>query len=529
MRIQNKILLGAVVFVLCAAAAYAQVSISSIPVTQVRKTGRGELSGAVRITAGASLSATQDTFTIRYGIPITNGTTAANGGGIAVDPLSSWTGCTIAQPLDYVNGVMTITGCSTAAVAGNYFQINGVRLSLDGFAAPVSATIGALQNTIIAGQQAAVVIESAGDGLLYVSSTTKANNAASTITANQLTFLANGTNVTNNVTNTAGNATMARMFLKEGFAAAWKILTDEGLGATQATQILLTVSPALPTGLSITPFVNIDAAAGTTNALAGTNAAVSYPNAIFGQTAITGTYATAVLSINGESLSTNEIMEVEFQAAVSATAALPLAQGSFTVTATLTPNDPALTTTGLPYTATNTNNFFVTYHAPKFAVANVSQQILTVVANATNLLIPYATTASNYNTGIAFANTTTDPFGTASGGATVQKGPITFYFYANDGTTITPYTTAAGSPGTGLDASGNLTSGSTYVVLLTQLLTAANRTTPFSGYIIAVAGAPNVHGIAFVSDFAGKFTSFTPALIIPNTGGVSRTTVAFNL
>ena len=54
MRIQNKIMLGAVIFVLCAAAAYAQVSVSSIPVTTVRNTGRAELAGAVRVTATAA-------------------------------------------------------------------------------------------------------------------------------------------------------------------------------------------------------------------------------------------------------------------------------------------------------------------------------------------------------------------------------------------------------------------------------------------------------------------------------------------
>jgi hypothetical protein len=63
------------------------------------------------------------------------------------------------------------------------------------------------------------------------------------------------------------------------------------------------------------------------------------------------------------------------------------------------------------------------------------------------------------------------------------------------------YTTGAASPGTGLDASGNLASGSTYTVLVSQLLEAAGITEEFQGYIIAITQFTNAHGLYVCSNF----------------------------
>lgn len=482
MRIQNKIMLGAVIFVLCAAAAYAQVGVSSIPVTTVRTSGRAELAGAVRVTANGTTSA--DTFTVRFGVPITNnatyGMSISTGSGGA-----QWGGapaqCTIAG-VDNLNGVVTIS-CSAGA-SGQYFELDGVRVNMESYPGTVvNATIGANVTTITAGQSSAVVIESIGTGLVLAPT----GSAAATLTANGVTAVA------------------GKLVLKEGFASAFKTTTDEGTGETQATQILLTVS-GLPTGVTLTGVVN--AAGLTTSGLTA---------AWISGGAFTNTATTGVVGITAESLAAVESLEIDFTPSVGAGVTYPLTATSYTVTATLTPNDAALTAANLPVTTP-------AYHAPKFAVSNISQTILTVLQTSTNLLIPFASTQATYDTAIAIANTTTDPFGAAGGGATAQNGGITFYFYPNDGSTISSYNTATATapPGSGL-TSGVLTSGSTYTVSLIQLLKAAapTRTTAFSGYIIAVVQSTDCHGIAYITNYSA-FTSYTPLLVIPNPAVTSR-------
>ena len=487
MRIQNKIMLGAVIFVLCAAAAYAQVTVSSIPVTTARSTGRAELAGSVRVTATAATPA-GDTFTVRYGIPVTNDSTTgisiSIGGGLGA-------GCTIAG-VDNTNGIVTITGCPAAGGANQYFELDGVRVSLDGYAGTsVNATVGALLTTITAGQTQAVVIQSIAAGMVDGQTTTLKNTTA--------TVLANATNLL---------TSPAKLFVKEGFASAFKSLTEEGTGASQATQILLTVS-GLPTGVTVAVASGAGTSSGT---LTATFSAASFTSLV----------TTSAVTITGDSQSAVETLEFDFTPSFT-TPTLPLATTSYTVAATLTPNDAALSTTSGVFKSGTPP----TYKAPKFAVSNLSGTVLTVLPASTSMLIPYASTQATYDTAIAIANTTTDPFGATTGGAAAQNGAITFYFYPNDGTTIASYTTSATSPGSGLTTSGVLNSGSTYTVGLTKLLQAAapTRTAPFSGYIIAVVNATDCHGISYITNYSG-FTSFSPLLVIPNPGGTARTSLA---
>jgi hypothetical protein len=70
-------------------------------------------------------------------------------------------------------------------------------------------------------------------------------------------------------------------------------------------------------------------------------------------------------------------------------------------------------------------------------------------------------------------------------------------------------------PGIGLSSNGTLAAGSTWTVLLSELLTAAGQTSgTFTGYIFIQANFINAHGAAFVSDFR-NFTSASPVLVLP--------------
>jgi hypothetical protein len=194
-------------------------------------------------------------------------------------------------------------------------------------------------------------------------------------------------------------------------------------------------------------------------------------------------------------------------------ATLPLNAAGITVTATLAPIG----------TAFGSNNAVITDQIPRFAALELGPAtVYQISGSATTMIVPFASTVSStgYNTGIAVANTTTDPGKTAMGGfktAIKQAGTISFYFYpAQSGSTAGvpfSYTTSAASPGSGLDATGRVPSGSTYTVLLSQLLAAAQAPADFSGYIVIVTNFTNGHCQYIITDFKA-FANGGQALIV---------------
>lgn len=165
---------------------------------------------------------------------------------------------------------------------------------------------------------------------------------------------------------------------------------------------------------------------------------------------------------------------------------------------------------------------------PRFASTPVSiGTVLQFTPNTTTMIIPYALgdpaavpPAGTFDTGIAIANTSSDVIGAGSifggGGASPQPGTITFNFFPNSGTAADrfSFTTAP------------IAAGASYVANVSQLLSAAGRTTAFSGYIIAVANFTNAHGTAFVYGgvASNRLTSATEVLVIPSPVTTPRTT-----
>ncbi len=153
--------------------------------------------------------------------------------------------------------------------------------------------------------------------------------------------------------------------------------------------------------------------------------------------------------------------------------------------------------------------------------------ILSVKGVTTALLMPFVSwtgaAGGNFDTGIAIANTTQDAtmavMGTTGADVKAINGAITFYFFPQGtGTHPAAYTTSATSPGSGLDANGLVPSGSTYVVLLSQLLSATTGVTPaapYQGYVIAVAGFTNAHGQYVLSNFT-TFGQASLMLVLTN-------------
>jgi hypothetical protein len=107
----------------------------------------------------------------------------------------------------------------------------------------------------------------------------------------------------------------------------------------------------------------------------------------------------------------------------------------------------------------------------------------------TALLFPYITTVTGFETGVAIANTTMDPFGTGN-----QAGTCNLYWYGNNngGATNTPIpltttpTIAAGTVWTGTSGSSNMAGPG------------------FTGYMIATCNFQKAHGSAFVTDIGSR-------------------------
>ncbi|MGA2211689.1 MAG: hypothetical protein ABSH31_00325 [Bryobacteraceae bacterium] len=133
---------------------------------------------------------------------------------------------------------------------------------------------------------------------------------------------------------------------------------------------------------------------------------------------------------------------------------------------------------------------------PRFTQNYPAASAFAITPCTCNLLFPFVTNQAGFDTGIAIANTTTDPYNTVA-----QTGTITLNYYGNTpGTTagVAPYTTQAAVP-TGqelvftLSNGGGVPGGSAPSI-------AVPATAGFQGYIIAQANFQYCHGFAFISD-----------------------------
>jgi hypothetical protein len=176
-----------------------------------------------------------------------------------------------------------------------------------------------------------------------------------------------------------------------------------------------------------------------------------------------------------------------------------------------------------------------TLPTPRFAVVKTQEgRYTTINLCQTTLLYPFVTGASGFDTGIAVANTSMDPFGTVT-----QTGSCKLYGYgvtiASSGTATAIQTTVPGCdslanplPGTncfgGATASSNVIApGTVGTVMASAVLT------NFQGYVIAVCNFQYAHGYAAVTDLGlhNIFSSYLALELSPSsTIGSPRTGVA---
>ena len=152
---------------------------------------------------------------------------------------------------------------------------------------------------------------------------------------------------------------------------------------------------------------------------------------------------------------------------------------------------------------------------PRFCDNSVPRNVFSVNQCSCNLLWPFVTNQSGFNTGIALANTSLDPYGTAT-----QQGKVTIFFYggvapaspAPPPITTTGAGTLAGIVPAGCELVFTLLNGGGVMPGNCAALVNANSTTTFDlpghamagfqGYMISVANFQWCHAFAFISDTA---------------------------
>jgi len=451
---KKTILMTAVMLLAFSVAASAQAlyQVGSTPVTTVASCGTTELTGAITLAeAVGTLPTVPGTITITYGVAITsitNLTITVNG---TPDPTGVFVKNTSA-PADLAAGrlVLTVTPGATNITS---IIVNGVRVNIAGNPGLTSLTaqLTATGNSFVGGQTSVVVISSIASAILSV-----AGNTPSLV----LSALAPGIN-TLTVTAT------------EGFVNAW----------VQGSIVGFTFS-AVPAGIQLSAFpltVGPDAQ-GTiwqmvTDATGGTASATSPVLTSTNNPTVYYKVATAVPAAADIAV---ETLPIGITVSAQPAAALPLSPGTLNnVTVDMFPRAPAT----IPPVYAGTT-------CQKVSAGT----LITIVPATTNLLIPYATTLAGYDTGIAIANVTKDPFALTP--VTAQSGTITFYLFPAGGTMFSITPTANG----GL-TNGVLASGSEYVYLLSGLLADAGKPAAFSGYIYVVCNFTNSHGQYFISNF----------------------------
>jgi hypothetical protein len=139
-------------------------------------------------------------------------------------------------------------------------------------------------------------------------------------------------------------------------------------------------------------------------------------------------------------------------------------------------------------TASSTNN------QPRFADTSSARTLFNVNACSTNILFPFLTNQVGFDSGIAIANTSTDPFGTAP-----QSGPCKLNYYGE---------TTGGGAAPAAQTSAVIPSGKTLTATLSSGGNYGVAATPgFQGYVIAQCNFQYGHGFAFISDVGANRVS----------------------
>jgi hypothetical protein len=247
--------------------------------------------------------------------------------------------------------------------------------------------------------------------------------------------------------------------------------------------------------------------------------------------------ATAVWEVTNANPSATDVLKFSVYisyAATSATAANP-----YGLPITVLPLGAPVNNVALSFGPEPSDGVFTTTNAtqgqvptPRFAVISTQQgQWTTINLCQTTLLYPFVTGASGFDTGIAVANTSMDPFGTVN-----QTGSCKLYGYgvtiSATGSTpsqpVVPGCDAIANPLNGTNCYGGA-GGSNVITAGTVGTALASGLFPgFQGYVIAVCNFQYAHGYAAVSDLGIRnlWSSYLALELGPVFSGSPRTGVS---
>jgi hypothetical protein len=256
-------------------------------------------------------------------------------------------------------------------------------------------------------------------------------------------------------------------------------VTDIGPGGGTQGQL-----QARLTGTETGPFFPVAALTDVQNWAGGPLAGVSVAEII----PVSGT-ATAVWEVTRHNPLAIETVDFSIHAAITTVDVannIPAAPSQAQVSLSFAPINTTATSSGF------------TVPIPRFADLGTARNLFALRICVTNLLFPFVTAQSGFDTGLAISNTSRDIFGTS-----VQSGSCTLNpFGANAPAAITTPT---------------VTPDAVYV-------TVASTSMPnFQGYVIAQCRFQYAHGFAFISDLGARNLAMGYlALVIPALGDNSR-------
>jgi hypothetical protein len=162
----------------------------------------------------------------------------------------------------------------------------------------------------------------------------------------------------------------------------------------------------------------------------------------------------------------------------------------------------APTPTGIGVSSSTAAAASATLPIPRFADSTTSRAAFIIYLCRTNLLFPFVTNQSGFDTGLAIANTSLDTgvFATAT---PTQTGGCTMFSYGDNAPASIP--------------TGTIAAGKVYVNLASVVMP------NFQGYVIAQCAFQYAHGFAFVSDLGARNLAMGYlALVIPEPGTGTR-------
>jgi len=282
---------------------------------------------------------------------------------------------------------------------------------------------------------------------------------------------------------------------ESGFVSGTPGISPNGTGtgaigmADQGTQIAFTISN-VGAGVNIfapawVPLVSANGGGGQTGlaVLAGATftgtAGAPAPAAPNVQVTVTGNTASVTYEVWYSNPNVIESMSLSVSAAaISNTGQNLPATGTSQVAISFAPISTVQTTS-------------TTAPVPRFCSTASPKTFFSINACTCDLLFPFVTNQAGFDTGIALANTSLDPFGT-----TPQNGPVTLNYYGS---------TTGGGAAPPAFKTQTVPAGQELIFTLSGGGNFGTPATPgFSGYIIAVAQFQFCHAFAFISDVGAQ-------------------------